>query len=252
MKQDLTLRNAVWRGLAIIITGLFCHTILAQTCDPGEPVPAPPSRWHWKWEPAIGAEAALGTSGLDWFTTTGARWTPDAGNAFDTAPSMRSAPIRHNEATGLKTTVTGPGVLAFQWKTSSEGDYDQLVFCVKGAVRNSISGETDWERVHVTLDEGTHNVEWFYWKDYSVNSGEDCGWLDAVEWTPLAWEPAVGAEAALGTSGLDWFTTTGSCWVPDEENAFDTAPSMRSMEDGEIRISMLKTTVTGPGVLKFQ
>ena len=56
---------------------------------------------------------------------------------------------------------------------------------VDGGEFASISGERDWEDFYLPIDgDGQHTVEWLYTKDSSSASGEDCGWIDDVTWTP--------------------------------------------------------------------
>ena len=33
---------------------------------------------------------------------------------------------------------------------------------------------------------GSHTLKWVYIKDGSVDDGDDCGWVDCVQWTFLA------------------------------------------------------------------
>jgi len=95
------------------------------------------------------------------------------------------------DMSGIEWGVTGSGVLAFDWKVSSEADYDVLRFYeVGGTVTNLISGTGgDWVRIFVAVSsepDATHTFRWEYGKDpIGDYVGEDCGWVDAISWTPL-------------------------------------------------------------------
>ena len=50
-------------------------------------------------------------------------------------------------------------------------------------IKCRISGEVDWTQKSYTLSAGIHSLKWRYVKDSSGNDGDDCGWLDFVQWT---------------------------------------------------------------------
>jgi hypothetical protein len=99
--------------------------------------------------------------------------------------------LADGEMAGIECTATGPGVLAFDWKVSSEAGWDVLRFYeVGGAVTNEISGATaGWSRVHITINGASdvvHAFRWEYEKDpYGDYVGQDCGWVDSIGWSPF-------------------------------------------------------------------
>ena len=104
---------------------------------------------------------------------------------FVDGDAARSGPIGDDGSTSLTTTVQGRGVLAFRWRTSSEGEYDGLRLRIDGNEVSRISGWREWaDFSHTIATDGSHTVEWRYDKDGSVSDGEDCGWIDDVVWTP--------------------------------------------------------------------
>ena len=82
--------------------------------------------------------------------------------------------------------------ISFDWKVSSEAKYDKLGFYVNGTQNGSlISGEQDWERITYTASTSrSYTFEWRYVKDQSIDSNDDCGYVDNVEYVSSA-EPAV-------------------------------------------------------------
>lgn len=90
---------------------------------------------------------------------------------------------------GIEWSTKGPGILAFDWKVSSEEDFDWLSFYEVGSSGLiQISGITSWARQSVTIlgaPETTHTFRWEYEKDESLYDGDDCGWIDTITWTPL-------------------------------------------------------------------
>ena len=66
----------------------------------------------------------------------------------------------------------------FDWKVSSEANYDKLEYSVDGIPVTNISGSRDWQTMELSLEAGEHTIAWRYFKDGSRSSGEDCGWVD--------------------------------------------------------------------------
>ena len=133
---------------------------------------------HWtEYVDPVGA-VICEAGNLTFFTDGDCPWFADGDAA-------RSGAIGDNGTTTLSTTVQGRGILTFRWRTSCEWDYDCLRLRVDGGEFASISGERDWEDFYLPIDgDGQHTVEWLYTKDSSSASGEDCGWIDDVTWTP--------------------------------------------------------------------
>lgn len=76
-------------------------------------------------------------------------------------------------------------VLKFDWKVSSETNYDKLKFASNGSAVSGISdisGVQDWRTVtHTINSENNYTFTWSYTKDNSVSNNEDKGWVDNVE-----------------------------------------------------------------------
>src|SRR6185369_10991819 len=77
---------------------------------------------------------ALDTAGLTWTTGGNASWLGQTNVTFDGVDAARSGTITDGQESWLQTIVTGPGVVAFWWKVSSEGDSDVLQFYMGGAL----------------------------------------------------------------------------------------------------------------------
>lgn len=80
------------------------------------------------------------------------------------------------------TAETGEGqVISFRCSTSSERNRDRLIFAVDNIPVKEWSGVTDWsEYVYMPETAGVHTFSWYFSKDASVDSGDDCGRLDDV------------------------------------------------------------------------
>ena len=145
------------------------------------------SRLVAKWETYVDKFApAILESGDIVFTTDGnAKWSLDDATGNPDAPSARSGEIGDSQQTSLFGTVTGPGVLSFRRKVSSESNWDYLRFFADGVQKFSWSGEQDWGDITCNCADfgpGEHVFEWRYVKDGSVSRGSDCAWIDKVNW----------------------------------------------------------------------
>ncbi len=115
-----------------------------------------------------------------WFSQT---------TTFQSAPSAaQSGAIGNSASTRLRTLVTAPGVLIFDWKVSSEANADTLSLEVDGSVTGTpISGNVDWTRVTQPISgTGAKEIAWAYAKDSGTTAGSDAGWVDNVTYVPLA------------------------------------------------------------------
>ena len=97
MKKCLFLRGTPLAAVAVL--GLAVLPARAQT-----------------WAPITGVNEVLGTTGLAWLTTAEAPWTVDAETFGDDGKTaLRSGEITGDKMSGLKTSVTGPGIIKFNW-----------------------------------------------------------------------------------------------------------------------------------------
>ncbi|MBO7617725.1 MAG: T9SS type A sorting domain-containing protein [Bacteroidales bacterium] len=109
-------------------------------------------------------------------------WTIYTLDAYDGVYCANSGAIDHDESSELTLSFnsTESGEISFYRKVSSEANYDFLVFYIDGEEQDRWSGEVWWaKRSYPTLP-GQHQYTWTYLKDYSVDSGSDCAWIDYI------------------------------------------------------------------------
>jgi RHS repeat-associated protein len=80
-------------------------------------------------------------------------------------------------------TVSDGEKMSFYWKVFSEQGYDYLQFYIDSTLKDQISGEVDWQQKSYSVAAGTHTLKWRYVKNGNTESGDDCGWVDFVQWT---------------------------------------------------------------------
>lgn len=90
----------------------------------------------------------------------------------------------HSSTSTLTATVftNNGGTLSFEYKAWGEGvSYDKCIFSVDGVAQFTYGAiKNDWEIYTVELTAGTHNLEWSYTKDVSVNPEGDYFAVDNV------------------------------------------------------------------------
>ena len=88
----------------------------------------------------------------------------------------------HSTASSVQTTMFIPweGQMSFWSRISSEGSYDYGRFYIDGQEMGNWSGNGGWEQHTYDISAGEHTFKWAYTKDYSVNSNEDCFYVDNI------------------------------------------------------------------------
>jgi hypothetical protein len=79
-------------------------------------------------------------------------------------------------------TETGASSVRFKVRTSTEADYDELIFLIDGEEKFRLSGENHWaDSGAFPVSAGLHTFEWRYTKDGGTSVGDDTVWLDDIE-----------------------------------------------------------------------
>jgi len=149
--------------------------------------------------------AALDALNLTWSTSGNGAWFGETSFTHDGVDAAQSGRITNSQQSTVQANVSGPGVLNFWWKVSSEQFFDYLNFFVDGAQQASVSGEIDWQFQTFAIGSGVHTLKWTYQKDSSVSAGLDAGWLDQVQYTT---NPPVITLQPLGQT--NWMGATFS------------------------------------------
>jgi hypothetical protein len=144
---------------------------------------------------------ALDMATLKWSTTGPAFWRPAPGiQAKDGKDALSSGNLPHGHFASLSTRVTGPLVLNWWQKISTEQDSDYLRVMLDGTEASSTSGIIDWQAASLTVPAGVHQIDFVYVKDGSGSGGLDRVWLDLMSTSPAS-EPTGVAQNRLVGSG---------------------------------------------------
>jgi hypothetical protein len=111
-----------------------------------------------------------------------ADWSLVTDNPHEGIYCARSGNIADSQVSDLEvtTSATSDGQITFFRKVSSEHNYDFLKFFIDGSQIDQWSGNVGWGQVSYPVTEGVHTYKWQYYKDYTMNSGEDCAWIDYI------------------------------------------------------------------------
>jgi len=201
------------------------------------------------WLPPLTLSHVLDTA-LSFTTGGSADWFGQTMTSYYGQNAAQSGDIWHNQESWMQTTVSGPGMVKFYWKVSSEDNYDFLEFYIDGWLEDQISGSVNWQQKTYTITtSGSHTLEWRYVKDKGTDSGSDCAWVDKVEWVPTPQPPDPLAEA-LDTPLR--FTTGGSAsWFAQTTTSYYDGDAAQSGGISHSQDSWIQTTVSGKGTLKF-
>lgn len=167
--------------------------------------------------------------GGDWTFSPSYPWTI-VGNGYDGSSycAMSGNKNVSSSTSYMELTVDVPaaGDMTFYFKASTESGWDKFYFYMDGQQKGMWSGTYDWTEFIQPVTTGTHTFKWSYEKDGSVNSGDDCVWVDNINFPPVNiynfLEPVTEIQAEVND------TEVTISWVPSNK-----ADNFIVMRDGE-------------------
>ena len=118
--------------------------------------------------------------------------------------AARSTAARNqNRVTNSLVVVTNllPGIGSFEYRVSTETNYDHLEFYVDGVLRARWSGEHSWSTFEFEIvRSGSQRLEWRYTKDAAIAVGLDAVFIDNLD-LPIGEVPAVPPGVQISTAG---------------------------------------------------
>jgi hypothetical protein len=120
-------------------------------------------------------------SHLTWSTADNAPWFVQTNVVDQGQYAARSGVITDSQTSSLiLATNFAAGIGSFDFKVSSETNWDFLNFYVDGVLYHQWSGEVGWATYSFALSAGPHTLEWSYAKDPSISVGLDAAFIDDV------------------------------------------------------------------------
>lgn len=200
-----------------------------------------------------------GFTNFNWQNNSDSPWTTVTDVVFEGEYAAKSGDIEDDQSSELTIDygVMNDDSITFYRKVSSESSYDYLKFYIDGELIDQYSGELDWEKVSYPVMQGEHTFTWAYEKDGLVSNGEDCAWIDFIEFPPELRTSAfagsdkdicmgnhvpLAGEATLYNS-VEW-STSGSGTFLNPDTLYTTYnPSQDDYDNGSVTLTL---TVEGP------
>ncbi len=134
-------------------------------------------------------------------------WTVTSLNKWEGIYSASSGLITDYQNSQMFLTYTSvtSDSISFYFRTSSEQDYDFLMFTIDGVLQEQWSGEIPWTRAAFPVSAGEHTFKWIYLKDLALGSGLDRVWVDFIALPPPALpivDPGPGDTICAGLNVL--------------------------------------------------
>ena len=122
-------------------------------------------------------------SKFDWQVDPTYPWTVTTNNPYEGTYCMKSGGAGvANVVSNMTVTVNIPadGIMSFFGKISSENNWDYGYFYIDGVQKGSYTGAGSWGEKKFDITAGDHTFQWRYTKDGSVNSNDDCFYVDYI------------------------------------------------------------------------
>ncbi len=115
-----------------------------------------------------------------------APWTITTVNPIEGIYCAQSGSIGPNGSSTISLTynVERSDSISFYRKVSSQPTYDFLGFYIDNVQKGQWSGEKSWAKVTFPVTPGVHTFKWAYYKNNTVTTGSDCGWIDYIIFPP--------------------------------------------------------------------
>ena len=120
---------------------------------------------------------------FDWQLDPTYPWTITTNNPYEGTYCMKSGGAGvANVVSNMTVTVNIPydGIMSFFGKISSENNWDYGYFFIDGVQKGSYTGAGTWTERKFDITAGDHTFQWRYTKDGSVNSNDDCFYVDYI------------------------------------------------------------------------
>ncbi len=177
-----------------------------------------------------------------------ADFTNDATNAWEVTTSDKHAGTYSIKSAGgfssnqseltLTVNLTEAATLTFWDKASSESsDYGR--FLIDEVQKHQTSGTSgSWTERTYDLTAGSHTLVWRYYKDYSVNSGDDCYYVDDISITSVE----VASWESYEAPASPYVLNDGSAIDPETDYAVKVVGVCESVESTRESATVLFTT----------
>ena len=134
-------------------------------------------------------------SKFDWQVDPTYPWSITTTNPYEGTYCMKSGGAGvNNVISNMSVTVEIPadGLMSFFGKISCESSWDYGYFYIDGVQKASFTGAGNWIEKTYDVTAGEHTFKWSYTKDGSVNSNDDCFYVDYINFYKQPEPPVPG------------------------------------------------------------
>ena len=195
---------------------------------------------------AVSLGDCLNAPQLTWSSGGQSPWLAQSTISHDGTDAAQSGAITDGEETWVETQLTGPGILTFWWKVSSEQSFDWLEFSLNSQLQTRISGDVNWQQGFFPIPGGTYAARWRYVKDPSSDGGSDSAWLDQV-----GFQPTFSLVTGIDTSGFTFSSSGDKLFFGETNVTHDGVDAVQSGRITDTETSTLQTTIIGPATISF-
>ncbi len=175
---------------------------------------------------------------MPWTTGGSEDWYGQSFISYDGVDAVQSGGTYNNSSSWLECIIPYDGMLIFKWRVSSEANHDFLKLYINNTLMDSISGETGWITKAIAVNANT-SFRWEYTKDASGVAGEDCGWVDQVQWIQTT-----SLNRALDTLIFNWETGGYQNWYGQYQTFISDTDAAKVGYLNNNSESWLRTTIT--------
>nr|MCR5014488.1 choice-of-anchor J domain-containing protein [Bacteroidales bacterium] len=151
-------------------------------------------------------------SAFDWVNDATYPWAVVTTNPYDGAYCLKSTNegiASSTSAIEVSVEIPEDGLMSFYGKASCENNYDKGYFYIDNTEKCTMTGAGNWQKKEYPITAGVHTFKWAYSKDSSVNSNDDCFYVDLIDFCHEAAPVEPGwvyydngeNEDAIGTGG---------------------------------------------------
>ena len=137
-------------------------------------------------------------------------WTITTNSPYEGLYCMKSGGAGVASVTStMQVTVNIPndGIMSYFWKPSCENNYDKGHFFLDGVEKATCTGNGSWTEKEFPITGGDHTFKWTYTKDSSVNSYDDCVYVDYITFFRAPEPTPAGTVYDFENSTMQGWTT---------------------------------------------
>ena len=147
---------------------------------------------------------------FDWQVDPTYPWSITTTNPYEGVYCMKSGGAGVASVTSNMTVtvdIPADGEMSFFGKISSESNYDYGHFYIDGVEMGNWSGAGNWTERTYAITAGEHTFQWRYTKDSSVNSNDDCFYVDYISFYKQPAPPIPGMTYDFDNSTMQGWTS---------------------------------------------